>query len=68
MHLGRHAEAEEELLTCLEGVRAILGNDHWRTRRIYEYLAQLYGTTGDTDRAAHYQTLAEQESAPLSSP
>ena len=58
--IGRHEEAERELLASLEGVQAILGDDHWRTRRLNEYLAELYQTTGNPDREAHFRSLAEE--------
>jgi len=66
--VGRFQEAEKELLTSLEGVRAILGEDHWRTRKLCEYIAGLYTATGDTDRAKEYLALAEQDSAADPSP
>ena len=59
--LGRHAEAERELLASLDGVRAVLGGDHWRTRKLCGYVAAFYDATGDDGRAAEYLALAGED-------
>ncbi len=59
----RYQEAEKELLTSLAGVRAILGDDHWRTRKLCKYIAGLYAATGDKDRAKEYLALSQEGTA-----
>jgi serine/threonine protein kinase/Tfp pilus assembly protein PilF len=61
--LERYQEAEKELLTSLAGVRAILGDDHWRTRKLCKYIAGLYAATGDKDRAKEYLALSQEGTA-----
>ncbi len=52
---GKYDEAEAALVPALEALHASHGDEHWRTRRAIERLAELYEAWGRPDRAAEYR-------------
>ena len=53
-----YASAEERLLNAHTQLSAALGPGHPGTRRVAEFLAELYETTGQADEAAAWRDLA----------
>ncbi len=45
------------LLANLEGMSAILGEEHWRTRGICSHLVAIYQALGEPHREARYQEM-----------
>jgi tetratricopeptide (TPR) repeat protein len=57
MAVGRYGEAERELRASLEGFRAAVGDEHWRTQAVCRNLVELSQATGDPEGVARYQAL-----------
>ncbi len=60
--LGRHTDAETQLIKALELLRETLGNDDPRTRSVLESLVSLYRETGNENLAAKYGAMLELSS------
>jgi tetratricopeptide (TPR) repeat protein/tRNA A-37 threonylcarbamoyl transferase component Bud32 len=55
--LEQYDEAETQLLMGYEGLAAVLGTDHKRTRGAINRLIDLYDAWGKPDKAAEYQAI-----------
>jgi len=52
--LGRHAEAEAQLLEAHEILTAAVGADHKRTQKVVQALVDLYEAWGKTDKVEQW--------------
>lgn len=53
--MGRHADAERELLAAHEGLMKMFGPDHRRTKKVADFLVALYDSMGEPLKAQPFK-------------
>ena len=66
--LQRYEEAEQHLVAAYQRLRSILGEEHPRTQKARQRVAELFTAWGKPDKAAKYEAASPTTQPPTSQP